>query len=239
MEPTELEKAKELGYHIGIPSAELFSKGSVSFVNTRFHLRDDLPGKMAGLAKFFDSQAGQNNVGRGETNITRGGSIEKNHWFIINKIGLKAMQRISAASTKLEDKLWYQRVLQTLFAYGFLRFNLGVSPVGEFRLSQLLPTIQCVGQAAADTEKATAISSTSPIMATGVFDLEKRPVVLSESASFGVDVVWDIPNRKWDGAKGDYKTLDPKNTEDAELLTIPENTLVEVQLIGVEIRAAG
>jgi hypothetical protein len=238
MDTAAESKVREVGYHIGPPLDSLLKENMVSFAMTRFHLRDDLPGKSAGIAKFFDSQGGQGGVGWGETNLTRGGQIEKNHWFIINKIGFKVMQRISAASTKQGDKLWYQRVLQTLFAYGLLRFNVGVAPVGEFRLSQLLPTIQCVGQAGVTTEKVDAISNTSPITCAGVFDLDKRPITLSESANFGVDVKWDISNRVWNGTKNDYDVLDPKKEEDAELLAIPENTLVEVQLIGVEIRAA-
>jgi len=236
---TEVEKAKRLGYHTGSLPQEIYSDfaGSLtSFASTLYHVRDDLPGKRAGEVKFFDQKAGDSGLSRGETNMSRGGTLEKSHWFTIHKIGLKAMQRVSAASSKLDDKLWYQRLLQTLFAYGTLRFNIsGIAPIGEFRLSQLLPSVQSVGQAVADAGNATVVGNTAPVMAAGVFDLASRQIVLSELVSFNVDVQWDIPNRKYNAATGSHDTLSP--TSDKELLTIPDNTLVEVQLIGVETRA--
>jgi len=240
---TETSKAKRLGYHIGGIPQDMFSEydpaSLISFASTLYHLRDDLGGKPSGTAKYFDVQTGQGGLGIGETNMSKAGSLSKNRWFSIHKIGVKASQRVSASSTELKDKLWYQRVLQTLFRYGVLRFNVSSTAIGEFRLSQLLPAVQCVGQAVASVEDTEASGNTSPIMAAGVFDLDKRQIVLSELVSFGVDIQWDIPNRVWDASKGSYTNLDIKKPADAELMLIPDDTLVEVQLIGVETRVAG
>jgi len=237
---TEVEKAKRLGYHTGSLPQEIYSDlGSslMSFASTLYHLRDDLAGKESGIAKFFDQKAGESGIRLGETNMSRGGTLEKAHWFTIHKIGVKASQRVSALSTDKEDKLWYQRILQTLFRYGVLRFNIaGIAPIGEFRLSQLLPPIQSVGQAIASAEDMEASGNTAPVFAASIFDLDKKQIVLSELASFNVDIQWDIPNRVWNAAKGAYDTLDASKPAEAELMKIPPKTLVEVQLIGVETR---
>ena len=233
---TELEKATRLGYCIGTPPEGLLA-GSTSFASTLYHQRDDLPGKRAGMAKFFDAQSGQNGIGIGETNMSRGGTLDKGYKFTIQKIGVKVSQRSAAASSEVKDKLWYQRILQTLFRYAVLRFNIGPVYIGEFRLSQLLPSVQSVGQAIVDADDASPSSSASPLMSAGVFDLDRRPITLSENVNFSVDIQWDIPNRVWDAKLNSYKSLDPTEAKEAELMELPADTLVETQLIGVAHRS--
>lgn len=264
--------ADKFSYQIGgLPLAELFSSYEsgtfLEFKNTRYHVREDFGGLSSGTRKFFAEQVGQNGWTIGETNMMIGGQLEKGHWLSINKIGVKVSQRRSTLNKNQYDSRWYENVLQTLMKYGILRFRInGLDHLGEFRLSQLLPSIQNVGQGiqAVGTSASANAGNTAPIMSAGVFDLSGREIKLSELVNFWVEIVWDIPQRKWLGANagnagggtlnfdgnaisGDGVTVLqpnsfnnlPSTTASSELLVIPQDTVVEVQLIGEELRAQG
>jgi len=259
--------SEKFSYGIGgLPLAELFSSYEsgtfLEFKNTRYHVREDIGGLSSGTRKFFAEQVGQNGWTIGETNMMIGGQLEKGHWFSIAKIGVKVSQRRSTNAKSLQDGRWYENVLQTLFKYGIIRFRInGLDHLGEFRLSQLLPSIQSVGSVMQPPTGGTTASlnsgNTAPIMAAGVFDLGDRQIRLSELVNFWVELVWDIPQRKWIGNAigGTTPTLDgtalgagqqpnsyanlPTTGDSAELLAIPNDTIVELQLIGEELRAQG
>jgi hypothetical protein len=273
--------ADKFSYQIGgLPLADLFSSYEsgtfLEFKNTRYHVREDFGGLASGTRKFFAEQVGQNGWTIGETNMMIGGQLEKGHWFSIAKIGVKISQRRSANNKTLQDSRWYENVLQTLVKYGILRFRInGLDHLGEFRLSQLIPSIQSVGQVMQAPSGVNTASlnagNTAPIMAAGVFDLGDRQIRLSELVNFWCEIQWDIPQRKWIGQpvgvtqdvttgaptatavapsldgtaitgalqQNSFANLPTTGSISSELLVIPDNTIVELQLIGEELRAQG
>jgi len=256
--------SEKFSYQIGgLPLAELFSSYEsgtfLEFKNTRYHVREDFGGLASGSRKFFAEQVGQNGWTIGETNMMLGGQLEKGHWFSIAKIGVKVSQRRSTNAKTAKDARWYENICQTLMKYGVMKFRInGLDHLGEFRLSQLLPSVQSIGQAMQVIGDAANVNAgnTAPIMAAGVFDLGDRQIRLSELVNFWVEVNWDIPQRKWIGNGADATTgFDggalpsgnqpnsfanlPTTGLSSELLVIPQDTVVEVQLIGEELRAQG
>jgi len=232
----------------GLPLAQLFdtheSGTALEYCNVRYHRREEGIGLTSkGKALFFTvSRGGDATIG--ETNMLMGQQLEKGHWFTIEKIGVKVSQRKPANSAEAADKQWYQRVLNTLFAYGVLRFVVsGPGILGEFPLAQLLPAVQSVGQTGGiaklgENDVATS-SNTAPVMAAGVFDVQKNTIKISEQVNFNVELEWDIPSKIWNGAENKFRNLDAKNALDLELMQIPDGTCVEVLLIGTEIRLQG
>jgi len=241
---------ERLGWEIGgLPLADLhttYESGTLlEFNNVRYHRKENgISGKSSGTEKFFTAQVGSEAT-IGDTNMMNGSQLEKGHWFTVKKLGVKVRQRAASGSESLADKQWYQRVLNTLFAYGIIRFRIsGLDHLGEFPLSQLLPAVQSVGQLGAtvtDGEGASiaASSNTAPIMAAGVFDLHENNIKLSEQVNFWCELIWDIPSKRWNGAENRWDNMDKENPLDLELMVVPDNTVVELQLIGQEMRMQG
>jgi len=243
------ERVKRQGYLVGgLPLAQIFntyqSGTALEFCNVRYHRKEEGIGlTRKGTAQFFTASKGADAT-IGETNMLTAQTMEKGHWFTIEKIAVKVSQRKPANSPEFADKQWYQRVLNTLFAYGVLRFVIsGQAHIGEFPLSQLLPVVQSVGQTGGivklGNDAVATSSNTAPLMAAGVFDLQKNNIKISEGVNFNVEVQWDIPNKIWDATENAYRNLDAEDDLDLELMQIPEGTCIEVLLIGTEIRMQG
>jgi len=244
----DAEQVKKKGWYLGgLPLAQLFdtheSGTAVEFNNVRYHrVEEGISLTSKGKALFFTASKGADAT-VGETNMLMGQQLEKGHWFTIEKIAVKVSQRKPSDSEDFADKQWYQRVLNTLFAYGVLRVYVGgPGYLGDFPLAQLLPAVQSVGQLGGIVtceDTSLTSSNTAPVLAAGVFDLQKNNIKISESVNFNVELEWDIPSEIWDAKENKWRNLDAKNALDLELMQVPDGTSVEVMLVGEEIRLQG
>jgi hypothetical protein len=240
-----------------LPLADLYSSYEsgtfLEFKNTRYHVREaGIGGQPSGAIKFFTEAVGQNGVTIGETNMLIPSQMEKGNWLSINKIAVKVSQRnltadeSTAVPLNVADGSWYNLVLMTLFKYGLIRFRInGLDHIGEFKLSELIPSIQSINQFAIANQGTMGSNvliggvNTAPIMAAGVFNLCDRSIKLSELVNFWVELIWDIPQRYWRESDRSWQIIPAVGSVGSAIGFVPNDTVVEIQLIGEQLRAQG
>ena len=117
------------------------------------------------------------------TNMPRGGQIEKGRNFDIKRIGLRLLNKVAAAAATPE---WYNDVLASLFRYSILQFKIsGTDQLGQFPLALLLPTVAAGFQAG---------NSIANINGPMWIDLGENNIILSEQVDFRLELIINIPS---------------------------------------------
>ena len=157
------------------------SGSGVRFSNFRYTW-SDLSGLTNTVVPLFTDQYGASNP-IVNTNMPRGGQIEKGRNFDIKRIGLRLLNKVAAAAATPE---WYNDVLASLFRYSMLQFKIsGTDQLGQFPLALLLPTVAAGFQAG---------NSIANINGPMWIDLGENNIILSEQVDFRLELIINIPS---------------------------------------------
>jgi len=215
------------------------------FISTRFDITDELAGKERWEHKFF-TKIKEN----GHSNMKQPSQIEAGHQFVVNAVELKVWQRLGIENRDglvvPESTTFYQDVIQTLFAYGALRFRKsGIDQIGEYPLRKFIPNI--TSNSRIQTINPVLIDLTSSVNVEAVSNNaggsylaavpKAMPIILPEQQNFSVDLFGAIPQEMWDAERQRHVAIEGNGEE--RMKRLPNGLVVAINLWGVETSLQG